>query len=123
MKKIVLVSFACFIFLSQFVSAEVSGMKKADWLMRFKPMEVQAQCTNSPLKRKFSGSNQECSLEVEKLFDKCANEVDNVKIPDVLTSRQEAENYGGVMGECITAYYFGGEYLTLFNQAQAAFVK
>jgi hypothetical protein len=100
-------------------TANAVGMKKADWLLRFKPIEIQGQCTNSPLKRKFSGSYQECSVAVEKLFNKCANSVENVKIPDMLTNIQEAEKYGSIMGECITAYYFGGEYLSIFNTAQS----
>lgn len=123
MKKFAFVLFACFVLQSQFILAETTGMKKEDWLMRFKPLEVKYQCTNSPLKRKFTGTDQECAVVVAKLFDKCANEVDNVKIPAILTTRQEAEKYGGIMGECITAYYFGGEHLSIFNQAQTAFNK
>jgi hypothetical protein len=123
MKKTAFVLFTCFIFQSQLVLAETNGMKKEDWLKRFKPLEVQGQCTNSPLKRKFIGTYQECSAIVAKLFDKCANEVDNVKIPEILATRQEAEKNGSIMGECITAYYFGGEHLSLFNQLQSAFNK
>ena len=123
MKKIAFVLFTCFALQSQFALAEATGMKKENWLMRFKTLEVKGQCTNSPLKMKFTGTYQECAAVVAKLFDKCANEVDNVKIPAILATRQEAEKYGSIMGECITAHYFGGEYLSIFNQAQAAFNK
>ena len=104
-------------------SANTVGMKKADWLLQLKPLEIQGQCANSPLKRKFTGSYQECSVVVEKLFDKCANNVENVKIPDMLTSLQEAKKYGSVMGECITAHYFGGEHLSIFNKMQATSIN
>ncbi|MEZ0231418.1 MAG: hypothetical protein ACAH12_01145 [Methylophilaceae bacterium] len=123
MKKIILVTLACFVLQSQYVAAEVSGVKKEDWLRTLKPIEVQTLCIDSPIQRKFSGSYQECTQVVAKLFDKCGHEVYNVKIPDVLTSRQEGEKYGGIMGECIAAYYFGGEHLSLFNRTQAAFAK
>lgn len=100
-----------------------TGMKKEVWLKGFKPREIQFLCSNPIIKNTFSGNNQDCSLKLGELFDKCAAQVDNVKIPAALTSRQEAEKYGGIMGECITAYHLGGEYLTLFNQTQAAFDK
>ncbi len=111
------------VFQSGWATAQPAGMKKEDWLATFKPSEIDRQCTDSPLKRDFKGTPQECATKVEKLFDKCATSVDNVKIPDAITSYQEAVKYGSIMGECITAYYFGGEHLSLFNKAQATLSK
>ncbi len=102
---------------------QVTGMKKADWLARFKPMEVKGLCTDSPIQRGFKGTYPECTSALDKLFEKCVGSVDNVVIPDVLASREEASKYGSIVGECIAAYYFGGEYLSLFNKAQAAVKK
>jgi len=103
--------------------AQETGMKREDWLARFRPMEIKGQCTDSPLRRSFKGTYQECVATVNKLFDKCASNVDNVEIPDMLASREEATKYGSIMGECITAYYFGGEHLSLFNKAQTTVKK
>ena len=100
-----------------------AGLKKEYWLNGLKPREIQFLCSNPNILNTFSGNNKNCSLKLGELFDKCATQVDNVKIPAVLTSKQEAEKYGGIIGECIAAYHFGGEYLSLFNQAQNAFAK
>jgi len=123
MKKTLLAVLAYCTFSAGLVSAQTSGMNKEDWLARFRPMMIEGQCTRSPLKKDFKGTYQECTLVVSELFDKCASNVENVKIPKVIASREEASKYGSIMGECITAYYFGGEHLLLFNKAQAAFGK
>ncbi len=72
----------------------------------------------SPIKRDFKGSVNECRGKVKSLFVKCTTSVENVAIPNILTSRKEAIKYGSIVGECIGAYYFGGNHLKLFNIAQ-----
>lgn len=102
------------------IPGSLAGMKKEDWLATFKPMEIKSLCADSAFKKLFKGTRDECTATVEKLLDTCANHVASVRIPDVLTSREEAGKYGSIIGECITAYHFGGEYLSLFNEVQAA---
>lgn len=94
------------------------GQTKDFWLSTFKPMEVQAQCNKSPLRKNFSGKDEECLAKVNEIFDQCVTKVENVKIPSLITSGKEAGKYGSIIGECITAYYFGGEHLKLFNLSQ-----
>jgi hypothetical protein len=103
--------------------AQTAGIKKEDWLASFKPMVTAMLCTDSPIKRDFKGTYQDCTVAVTKLFDQCVYNVENVKIPAILASREEGSKNGSMLGECIAAYYFGGEYLSLFNSTQALIGK
>ena len=102
------------------ISATPKGMPKDAWLKSFMPAEVAWHCNDpkSPIKNDFKGSVAECNSKVTQLFVSCTTSVKNVSIPDVLVSRQEAIKYGSIVGECIGAYYFGGDHLKMFNAAQ-----
>lgn len=102
------------------LQAAPQGMPKEAWLKNFMPSEVSWHCNDirSPIKRDFKGTIAECTDKVSQLFVSCTESVDNVVIPDVLISRQQAVKFGSIVGECIGAYYFGGDHLEAFNAAQ-----
>jgi len=103
------------------LQAAPQGMPKEAWLKNFMPVEVSWHCNDekSPIKRDFKGSVVECTDKVSQLFVSCTTSVDSVVIPDVLESRKQAMKFGSIVGECIGAYYFGGDHLKLFHAAQS----
>lgn len=94
-------------------SASSSSMTREDWLARFKPLELAGQCADSPVKRSLQESQQQCLATVEPLFERCASG-NIISIPPVIRSRAEAQKYGSLMGECITAHHLGGDHLKMF---------
>lgn len=100
------------------VNSQSTGVKKSMWLKSLKPTEVNYQCSNSPVGKQFKGTKAECYSKIGSLFDKCAYQVPNVHIPEVLATQKDAEKHGAILGECIAAYYFGGDHLKAFNSLQ-----
>ncbi|OAX88964.1 hypothetical protein A7D16_08605 [Xanthomonas nasturtii] len=53
---------------------------------------------------------------MEPLFERCATS-NLIAIPAVIGSREDAQRYGSLMGECIAANHFGGSHLEAFNRS------
>ena len=92
-----------------------SGMPRETWLARFRPIEIEGQCVDSPLQRSLKVDLQSCVRTVEPLFQLCTSGQE-FSIPSTIESRQEAERLGSLVGECITAHHFGGEHLETFRR-------
>ena len=95
-----------------------TGQSRELWLGTLRPLELEGQCTDSPVARSFAGKPAECRTAVAALFDRCTTRV--LAIPQTIASRSEAVRFGARIGECIAAHHFGGEHLRLFRLAEAA---
>ncbi|MCL1499664.1 hypothetical protein [Xanthomonas nasturtii] len=93
-----------------------TGMPRDAWLSRFKSVVLSGLCTDSPLQRSLNGSHQDCLVAMEPLFERCATS-NLIAIPAVIGSREDAQRYGSLMGECIAANHFGGSHLEAFNRS------
>ncbi|MCW1979957.1 hypothetical protein XcmpCFBP7700_18420 [Xanthomonas campestris] len=93
-----------------------AGMPRDIWLARFKSVALSALCTDSPLQRSLNGSHKECLVAFEPLFEHCATSK-LIVTPAVIASREDAQRYGSLIGECIAANHFGGSYLEAFNRS------
>ena len=67
--------------------------------------------------RVYSGTN--CLADMNKLYDKCTTEVDNVIVPDVIKTEAQANRLGQIVAECMSAHYQGGTALQIFNLIQS----
>lgn len=106
--------------LSPIAMAQQFNMPKQQWLTRLRPIMSQGFCrgAGSPFMLMYKGTAESCLADVEKLFDYCATSESAVVLPDVLVSVPQANWYGQVMGECISAHYQGGAALEAFRTLQ-----
>jgi hypothetical protein len=106
--------------LSPIAMAQQLNTPKQQWLTRLKPIMSQGFChgAGSPFMRMYKGTAESCVADVEKLFDYCATSESTVVLPDTLVSLPQANWYGQVMGECISAHYQGGAALEAFRTLQ-----
>ena len=106
--------------LSPFAFAQEFNMPKQQWLGRLKPIVSDGFCNGagSPFKQIYHGSAESCVADVEKLFDQCATNEPAVVLPDAITSIPQANWYGQVMAECVSAHYQGGVALETFRALQ-----
>jgi len=112
MKKFI---FATFISFSIVALAQDINMPKAQWLQNLKPIMSNGLCaTGSPLLKVYKGAVSGCPAEVESLFDKCTTKVPEVLLPETITSIPQANKYGSVIAECVSAHYMGGDALKAF---------
>jgi hypothetical protein len=113
---------AVLLFISPVVMAQQFNMPKQQWLANLKPIMSQGFCNGagSPFKQIYKGAAESCIPEVEKLFDFCVTSEPSVVLPDVLVSLPQANWFGQVMGECISAHYQGGAALEAFRALQRA---
>jgi len=106
--------------LTQIAVAQQFNMPKQQWLTRLKPIMSQGFCkgAGSPFMQIYKGTAENCVADVERLFDACTSNEPAVVLPDALTSVSQANWYGQVMGECISAHYQGGAALEAFHALQ-----
>lgn len=112
-----------FIFLVSMTFA-VSGLAdeidvpKQTWLANLQVILPGHLCKpESPLMRVYKG--EDCLADMNALYEKCTTEVDNVVIPDHITSVPQANVLGAVIAECMAAYYQGGQAVETFNLIQS----
>ena len=111
---------AALLAISPIAIAQQFNMPKQQWLTRLKPIVTQGFCTGSgsPFKQIYKGTTEACLADVEKLFDYCAANEPAVVLPDAIVSIPQANWFGQVMGECISAHYQGGVALEAFHALQ-----
>ncbi len=95
--------------------AQGGGTPKDVWLTNLRPMMVNGLCApQSPLMRVYAGPVEKCPAEVDELFTKCTTQVPEVRLPAMLTNARQANQYGSILAECISAHYMGGDALKSF---------
>jgi hypothetical protein len=101
-------------------SAQQFDMPRDTWLSNLKPVMTNGLCmgVGSPFLRIFQGSTENCVSEVSSLFEQCAHEEPRVVLPEKLTSIPQANTYGQIMAECISAHYQKGAALEAFYMLQ-----
>lgn len=97
-------------------------MPRDTWLANLKSIMTDGLCkgagSGSPFMLVYEGSPEECVSEVSSLFDRCAKDAPRVVLPEKLTSIPQANTYGQVMAECISARYQKGAALDAFYRLQ-----
>jgi hypothetical protein len=114
MKKLIFIALLLF---TQQIYAQEIKMPKEQWLANLKTILPAHLCKPaSPFLKVYKGNN--CQADTTGLFNKCTTEVDNVSIPDYITSIPQANMLGQVIAECMSAHYQGGNALKMFNLVQ-----
>jgi hypothetical protein len=100
--------------------AQEFDMPTVEWLARLKPIVSQGLCNGegSPFKQVYKGASGNCVPELEKLFDLCAKDEPSVILPSTIKSVPQANWYGRVLAECVSAHYQGGVVLDAFREVQ-----
>ncbi len=94
------------------------NMPRDQWLSNLgKIMPVHLCKAGSPFLKVYKGEN--CQKDINLLYKKCTTDVDNVKIPETITSIQHANKLGQILAECTSAHYMGGAVLDAFNKIQS----
>jgi len=85
------------------------------WVCSLKPVVSDWRCgAGSPFFEVYKGGVADCPATLEKLYVKCASDVPQVIIPDLMVSLAQAVEYGSFLGGRVPAHYLGGEGLEVF---------
>lgn len=104
--------------IANFSYAEEIKMPKDQWLSNLQGILPEHLCKpESPLMKVYKGTD--CLSDMKGLYKKCTTEVNNVVIPENITSVPQANLLGQVIAECMSAHYQGGKSLEMFNLIQS----
>lgn len=96
--------------------AQDFNVSKPNWLTTLKSTLPIAFCRDPrlPFIPVYKGRRENCITDVEQLFDRCAYREPRVVIPDAITSFEQGDKFGKIVGDCIVAHYQGGAALNEF---------
>jgi len=100
------------------VAAQDEGIATKEWLDLNRPSMAAQLCDDarSPFRATFSGTSDECEAEVGRIFDYCATEVPNIRLPETLTDLEGARSAAIALYDCVIAVHLGGRKLEDFRR-------